>query len=114
MILSKIEGSYDLYSSGYLDVSVPQVPPLYLSASAWFRVLNITIKGIAPFGNRRFVMSVGGLIDDIALIHASFFGSNCQGIHHWRDFSHLSRLSIRQLAEIDARIDVLHLFEKRF
>ena len=66
------------------------------SGTRRYLITPLARGGIAPFGNQRLVMSVGGLTVVIALIHASFFGSNCQGIRHWHDFSHLSRLSIRR------------------
>ena len=43
--------SFDFSSSGYLDVSVPQVPLVYLFNSVydlWFFTI-----GVAPFGNLR-------------------------------------------------------------
>ena len=86
------ESLYDLFSSGYLDVSVPRVPP-----PTNVGVSLIAQRGITPFGNQRLVAPVGGLTVGIALIHASFFGSNCQGIRHWHDFSHLSRMSINDI-----------------
>ena len=38
--------------------------------------------GVTPFRNQRLITPVGGLIFDIALIHASFIGSNYLGIRH--------------------------------
>ena len=39
-------------------------------------------RGVAPFRNQRLITPTGGLIFDIALMHASFFGSNYLGIRH--------------------------------
>ena len=38
---------FDFFSSGYLDVSVPQVPPELSS------VIRLAADGVIPFGNRR-------------------------------------------------------------
>ena len=38
--------------------------------------------GVTPFGNQRLITPTGGLIFVIALMHASFIGSNYLGIRH--------------------------------
>src|SRR5690606_27212692 len=47
------------YSTGYLDISVPQVPPPAVNC----RVPCISAWGVAPFGHRR-ITAVSQLPDD--------------------------------------------------
>ena len=45
--------TYVFFSSGYLDISVPQLTILTINS----RILNISIKGVTPFGHRRIKAS---------------------------------------------------------
>ena len=53
-------------------------------------VLRLAAEGLPHSETNEFVAPDKGLTVVFALIHASFFGLNCQGIHHWLYLSHLS------------------------
>ena len=69
--------SYDVFSSGYLDVSVHRVPFLTLRQD----IPNYIGTG-CPIQKPTTITPAKGLIVDIVLKHTSFFGSNYLGIHH--------------------------------
>ena len=53
-------------------------------------VLRLAAEGLPHSETNEFVAPDKGLTVVFALIHASFFGLNCQAIHHWLYLSHLS------------------------
>ena len=62
--------SVDVLSSGYLDVSVPQVSSLAGDLNG----------RVSPFGNPR-ITALLSAPRGLSQIYTSFFGSRCQGIH---------------------------------
>jgi hypothetical protein len=71
--------SVDFFSSGYLDVSVPPVPPVSpMDSVSGTQILS---EWVAPFGIERIKARMQ-LPVHVSPVSASFIGSWRQGIHH--------------------------------
>ena len=72
--------SIDFLSSGYLDVSVPQVRLIHL----WIQCMIPAISGwVSPFRNLRIKVCLP-TPRSLSQAPTSFIASNCQGIHRMR------------------------------
>ena len=79
VVHTNVKRTIFFFSSGYWDVSLPQVP--FPDLCIQYGIMRHSPHGIAPFGNPRIK---GCLPPPRGLSQAatSFIGTFCQGIHH--------------------------------